>query len=87
MRVKHQQPLNAIYVCAAVSAILSAINFGSDVALNAILSVSNAALVFSYIISIGCIMLKRIRGEFLLPRRWDLGWCVRSLCRYGPALS
>lgn len=37
------------------------------------LSVSNAALVFSYIISIGCVRLKRLRGEPLLPRRWSLG--------------
>ena len=66
-------PLNALYVCAAVSFILSAINFGSDVAFNAIVSVSNAALIFSYIVSVGCIGLKRIRGETLLPRRWDLG--------------
>lgn len=57
-----------------VSLVLSAINFGSDVALNAILSVSNAALVFSYLCSIGCVRLKRLRGEPLLPRRWSLGW-------------
>ena len=34
---------------------------------------SNAALAFSYIISIGCVRLKRLRGEPLLPRRWSLG--------------
>ena len=56
-----------------VSLILSAINFGSPTALNAILSVSNAALLFSYIISVGCLRLKRFRGEPLLPRRWSLG--------------
>ena len=52
---------------------LSAINFGSDTAFNAILSVSNAALLFSYIVSVGCVRLKRLRGEPLLPRRWSLG--------------
>lgn len=52
---------------------ISAINFGSEAAFNAVLSVSNAALIFSYIISIGCIRLKRLRGEALLPRRWSLG--------------
>lgn len=52
---------------------LSAINFGSTLAFNAILSVSNAALIFSYIISVGCVRLKRWRGEPLLQRRWDLG--------------
>lgn len=60
-------------VCLGISLILSAINFGSDVAFNAVLSLSNAALVFSYIISIGCVRLKRLRGEPLLPRRWSLG--------------
>lgn len=37
------------------------------------LSVANAALVFTYMISIGCITLKRLRGQPLLPRHWDLG--------------
>lgn len=66
-------PVNAILVCLGVSFILAAINFGSDVALNAIVSVSNAALIFSYIISIGCMRLKRVRGEPLLPARFSLG--------------
>lgn len=56
-----------------VSLILSVINFGSGTALNAILSVSNAALLLSYIISIGALRLRRLRGEPLLPRRWSLG--------------
>lgn len=53
--------------------VLSAINFGSNAALNAILSVSNAALIFSYIASIGSVRLKRLRGEPLLPSRFSLG--------------
>lgn len=62
--------------------ILSAVNFGSTTALNAILSVSNAALIFSYMISIGCVRLKRLRGEQLLPRRFDLGrwgWLINDI--------
>ncbi|RMZ03211.1 hypothetical protein D0860_06899 [Hortaea werneckii] len=66
-------PLNALLVCLGVSLILGAINFGSEVAFNAITSISNAALIFSYIISIGCVRLKRLRGEPVLPRRWSLG--------------
>jgi amino acid transporter len=66
-------PINALLVCLGVSLIIACINFGSDVTLNAIVSVSNAALIFSYIISIGCVRLKRLRGEALLPRRWSLG--------------
>jgi hypothetical protein len=66
-------PVNSLIVCLVVSLILACIQFGSDVALNAILSVSNAALLFSYIISIGALRLRRIRGDPLPPRRWSLG--------------
>ena len=66
-------PVNALLFCLGCSLALSCINFGSEVALSAIVSVSNAALVFTYIASIGCIRLKRVRGEALLPRRFDLG--------------
>ncbi|KAF2731414.1 amino acid transporter [Polyplosphaeria fusca] len=66
-------PINALLVCLGVSLIIACINFGSDVTLNAIVSISNAALIFSYIISIGCIRLRRIRGQPLLARRWSLG--------------
>ncbi|KAL8814181.1 MAG: hypothetical protein Q9223_006578 [Gallowayella weberi] len=66
-------PLNAIVVTLLVSLVITCLNFGSDVALNAIISLSNAALIFSYMASIGCIRLKRFRGEALLPRRWSLG--------------
>ena len=70
---KRNLPVNALYVCAIVSFVLAAINFGSDVAFNALVSISNAALTFSYIISISCIRLKRWRGEPLLNCRWSLG--------------
>lgn len=69
-------------LCLGVSLALLAINFGSEVALNAILSVSNAALIFSYLVSVGCIRLRRIRGQPLLPRRWSLGnwgWLVNDI--------
>lgn len=62
-----------LLVCLGVSLVISAINFGSDVAFNAVVGVSNAALCFSYIISVGCLRLKRLRGEPLLPARWSLG--------------
>jgi choline transport protein len=60
-------------VCLVVSLLLSAINFGSATTLQAILSVSNAALIFSYIVSIGSVRLKRLRGLPLLPSRFSLG--------------
>ncbi|GAB7350015.1 hypothetical protein MBLNU459_g0689t1 [Dothideomycetes sp. NU459] len=66
-------PLNSLLLCFGISMVLAAINFGSDVALDAIISVSNAALIFSYIVCIGCVRLKRWRGQALLPRAFSLG--------------
>lgn len=66
-------PVNALLVCLGSSLVVACINFGSAETLNAIVSISNAGLIFSYIISIGCVRLKRLRGEPLLPRRWSLG--------------
>lgn len=70
---RYQIPLNALYMCAGASFILAAINFGSTVAFFAIIAISNAALIFSYLVSTLCIRIKRLRGEPLLPRRWSLG--------------
>ena len=42
-------------------------------AFNILTSLGVGALISSYVISIGCIALKRIRGEELLPRSFDLG--------------
>ena len=53
--------------------LLSLINIGSTAALNAILAVDLAALLCSYSLSIGCLLLKRFRGEALPPRKWSLG--------------
>jgi choline transport protein len=53
--------------------LLSLINLGSAVALNIITSLGTGALLSSYIVSVSCIGLKRLRREPLLPRRWSLG--------------
>jgi choline transport protein len=71
--LKQTDSITQLVVCLAVALILSAINFGSTAALNAILSVSNAALIFSYIVSIGSVRLKRWRGQPLLPSRLSRG--------------
>lgn len=56
-----------------MSCLLSLINLGSSVALLNIASLSTAAILASYIVSISCIALKRIRGEPLLPSKFSLG--------------
>lgn len=66
-------PLNAVCVSIVFGILLSLINIGSSAALNAILAVDLAALLCSYSVSIGCLLLKRIRGEALPPRKWTLG--------------
>lgn len=66
-------PINAICLAFGVSCLLSLINLGSSIALLNIASLSTAAILASYIVSISCIALKRIRGEALLPSKFNLG--------------
>ena len=66
-------PLNAVMISLFVTICLSLINIGSTVALNAILSLTTASLLTSYMVCIGCVLLRRIRGQELPPRRWSLG--------------
>ncbi|EAW10459.1 putative GABA permease [Aspergillus clavatus NRRL 1] len=73
-------PLNSVMVSLAVTILLSLINIGSQVALNAIISLTITSLISAYILSIGCVLLKRLRGEALPPRRWTLG-------RFGMAIN
>lgn len=61
-------------------ALLCLIQLGSTVAFNIIVSLSVLGLLSTYMISIGCVLLKRIRGEPLPPARWSLG-------RYGLAIN
>ncbi|KAK4964239.1 hypothetical protein LTR28_003917 [Elasticomyces elasticus] len=66
-------PLNAVFVSLLVTVVLSLINIGSTAALNAIISLTSVSLLTSYMIVIGCVLLKRIRGQPLPARRWSLG--------------
>ncbi|GAQ08164.1 hypothetical protein ALT_5485 [Aspergillus lentulus] len=73
-------PLNSVMVSLVVTILLSLINIGSQVAMSAIVSLTITSLISAYILSIGCVLLKRIRGEPLPPRRWTLG-------RFGMAVN
>lgn len=53
--------------------LLSLITLGSAVAFNIVTSLATGALIASYIVSISCLVIKRVRGQQMLPRRWDLG--------------
>ncbi|KAH8809152.1 amino acid/polyamine transporter I [Xylogone sp. PMI_703] len=66
-------PLNAVSVCLVISSLISLINIGSSVALNAINSLGGVAILSSYVITISSLIARRFSGEPLPPRRWSLG--------------
>jgi choline transport protein len=66
-------PDNAVYLTTFLTLILCLINLGSNLAFNIIVSLSLLALLSTYMISIGCVLRKRILGEPLPEHRWDLG--------------
>lgn len=53
--------------------IIALINIGSAEALGIILSIYNSALMSSYIITIGCVLLHRLQGRRLPYARYSLG--------------
>jgi amino acid transporter len=66
-------PFNAVYITAFFACVLCLINLGSIFAFNIIVSLSLLALMSTYMLSIGCVLLKRLRHEPLPPARWSLG--------------
>ncbi|KAF7901881.1 uncharacterized protein EAF01_007179 [Botrytis porri] len=73
MNHKLNIPPNAIYLTSILTVLLCLINFGSSFAFNIVVSLSLLALLSTYMISIGCVLLKRIQGESLPSARWSLG--------------
>ena len=70
---KSNIPLNAVMVSLVATSLLSLINIGSTTALNAILALTVVSLLSSYMIVISLVILKRVRGQPLPVRRFDLG--------------
>ncbi|RMZ87432.1 hypothetical protein DV736_g5340, partial [Chaetothyriales sp. CBS 134916] len=73
MEKKRHMPFNAVYATSICIAVLLLINLGSSFAFNLIISLSLLALMSTYMLSIGCLLLKRINSEALPPARWSLG--------------
>ena len=72
--VDRKIPVNAIGLSCIISCALSLINIGSETAFNAIISLNVAALMYTYIISISCVIYRKIwHPDTLPPRRWDMG--------------
>ncbi|CAI6333626.1 unnamed protein product [Periconia digitata] len=78
VNAKLQIPARAVSVTTAITIALSFINIGSDVAFNAIISLNVVSVMITYMISIGCVLYRRVRHpELLIQCRWSLGrWGV-----------
>ncbi|KAB8343108.1 hypothetical protein FH972_022701 [Carpinus fangiana] len=75
---RHHVPANSLIFTASFTTILSLIYLGSSVAFAAFISLSVVAVMATYTISIGCVLLKRWRaananGPALPPSRFTLG--------------
>lgn len=73
MHRKYDMPFNAVYLSTIISIILSLISLGSSLAFSIIVSLSLLALMSTYSLSIGCVLLRRIQGPELPHARWSLG--------------
>ncbi|KAE8416060.1 amino acid permease-domain-containing protein [Aspergillus pseudocaelatus] len=71
---KRKLPVNAIGLSCVISGLLALINIGSDTAFHAIMSLNVAALMWTYVVSIGCLLYRRLCcPETLPPQRWSMG--------------
>jgi L-asparagine transporter-like permease len=60
MNYKYDMPFNAVYLSFLVALLLCLITLGSDTAFNIIISVSLLVLMSTYMLSIGCVLLRRV---------------------------
>jgi choline transport protein len=66
--------VNSVIFTIIFTICVSLINIGSTVAFNALLSLSTVALMATYVISIGCVVIRRFNTlQPLPPARWSLG--------------
>jgi amino acid transporter len=70
---KSKIPVNAITATTVITILLSLINIGSTAAFNAIASLTVASLFMSYLLCIGCFIMRRLREERMPPTRFSLG--------------
>ena len=66
-------PFNSVYIVSIFTGVLCLIQLGSTLAFNIIVSLSLLGLLSTYMISIGCVLLRRLRGQELPHARWSLG--------------
>lgn len=73
VRPSSNVPANAVYITLAFTCLLALIIIGSTAAFNIILSVSATGLFTSYIVCVGCVLAKRLRGEPFPETKFSLG--------------
>ncbi|KAJ2968465.1 hypothetical protein NQ176_g9168 [Zarea fungicola] len=66
-------PINSILTTFLITSLLSLINIGSAVALNSITSLATTSILSSYIVSIGCMIWRRVTNSPMLKSKFDLG--------------
>jgi amino acid transporter len=67
-------PSNAILLSSLIAALLSVINIGSTTAFYAIVSLQVVSLMFTYAVSLSCLLHRRLAHPASLPSaRWTLG--------------
>jgi amino acid transporter len=77
----HDIPLNSVIFSLILSVLIAFINIGSSEALGIIFSLYTSALIGSYMITIGCILLHLLQGRKLPPARFTLGkWGILCNC-------
>ncbi|KAK3616526.1 hypothetical protein LTR56_025907 [Elasticomyces elasticus] len=87
MNASWQIPFNAVYATSAGCVVLALIQLGSTLAFNIIVSLSVLGLMSTYLLSIGCVFLKRLKGEPLPHARWSLGrwgFAINGIYEDGP---
>ena len=73
MNWNYNIPFHSVYLTSVLTAVLCLINLGSTLAFNIIVSLSLLGLLSTYMISIGCVLLRRLKGQELPAARWSLG--------------
>jgi len=69
----HDIPLNSVLFSLVIPIIIALVNIGSTEALGILLSLFNSALMASYGIIVGCVLIHRLRGGRLPHARYSLG--------------
>ena len=73
MNYTRNVPDNAVYLTSLISGIICLINLGSTTAFNIVVSLNILAILSTYMVSIGFVLLKRLRKQSLPHARWSLG--------------